>query len=92
MLWTPVRLERFKCEHNVEPLEDLQMKNVRRALLTLTLALGMAACGTSLTEPYTPDSGNYTPDSGNYTPDSGNYTPDSGNYTPDSGNATGSGG
>ena len=65
------------------------MKNISRAVFALTLAVGMAACGTSLTEPYTPDSGNYTPDSGNYTPDSGNYTPDSGNYTPDSGNATG---
>jgi hypothetical protein len=59
---------------------------LRRSVLALLVVAGTTACGTSLTEPYTPDSGNYTPDSGNYTPDSGNYTPDSGNYTPDSGN------
>lgn len=57
----------------------LPMKSLRRTLLAFTLTLGLAACGSSITEPYTPDSGNYTPDSGNYTPDSGNYTPDSGN-------------
>lgn len=65
------------------------MKTLRRTLLAFVLTLGLAACGSSITGPYTPDSGNYTPDSGNYTPDSGNYTPDSGNYTPDSGNASG---
>lgn len=70
------------------PTEDHPMKILRRSLLAMLLTVGTAACGTSLTEPYTPDSGNYTPDSGNYTPDSGNYTPDSGNYTPDSGNYT----
>ena len=55
------------------------MKTLRRSLLALTLALGMAACGPSITGPHTPDSGNHTPDSGNHTPDSGNHTPDSGN-------------
>lgn len=55
------------------------MKTIRRTLLAFILTLGLAACGSSITGPYTPDSGNYTPDSGNYTPDSGNYTPDSGN-------------
>ncbi len=55
------------------------MKTLRNALFALTLSLGMAACGTSITEPYVPDSGNYVPDSGNYVPDSGNYVPDSGN-------------
>jgi hypothetical protein len=55
------------------------MKTLRRSVLAFLVVVGTAACGTSLTEPYTPDSGNYTPDSGNYTPDSGNYTPDSGN-------------
>lgn len=48
------------------------MKSLRRMLLAFTLTLGLAACGSSITGPYTPDSGNYTPDSGNYTPDSGN--------------------
>lgn len=57
------------------------MKTLRRTLLALALTLGIAACGNSITGPYTPDAGNYTPDAGNYTPDAGNYTPDAGNAT-----------
>ena len=61
------------------------MKTLRRALLSLVLSFALAACGTSLTDPLTPDSGSLTPDSGSLTPDSGSLTPDSGSLTPDSG-------
>ena len=54
------------------------MKTLRRALLSLVLALAVSACGTSVTDPLTPDSGSLTPDSGSLTPDSGSLTPDSG--------------
>lgn len=75
-----------ECAGVPEKPKGSPMKTLRRSLLALTLALGMAACGPSITGPHTPDSGNHTPDSGNHTPDSGNHTPDSGNHTPDSGN------
>ncbi len=65
------------------------MKTFRHALLAFTLSLGLAACGTSITSPHLPDSGNHLPDSGNHLPDSGNHLPDSGNHLPDSGNASG---
>lgn len=55
------------------------MKTLRRTLLVFTLTLGLAACGSSITSPHTPDGGNHTPDGGNHTPDGGNHTPDGGN-------------
>lgn len=68
-----------------QPHEEVQMTTLRRSLLALALTAGMAACGTSITGPYTPDPGEYTPDPGEYTPDPGEYTPDPGEYTPDPG-------
>ncbi len=55
------------------------MKTLRNTLLALALTLGVAACGNSITGPYSPDAGNYSPDAGNYSPDAGNYSPDAGN-------------
>ena len=54
------------------------MKTVRNSLLALTLSLGVAACGTSITGPYNPDPGQYNPDPGQYNPDPGQYNPDPG--------------
>ena len=55
------------------------MKTLRNTLLALALTLGVAACGNSITGPYSPDAGNYSPDAGNYSPDAGNHNPDAGN-------------
>ena len=72
------------------------MKTLRRTLFVLTLTLGAAACGNSITAPddcedpntceYTMGTGNYTLGTGNYTLGTGNYTLGTGNYTVGTGN------
>jgi predicted small lipoprotein YifL len=61
------------------------MNTLRRVALALALIFSLAACGTSIMGPYTPDPGQLSPDPGQYTPDPGQYTPDPGQYTPDPG-------
>jgi hypothetical protein len=61
------------------------MKTLRPTVLALALTLSLAACGTSITDPYNPDPGGYNPDPGQYNPDPGQYNPDPGGYNPDPG-------
>jgi hypothetical protein len=61
------------------------MKTLRNSILALALSVGLAACGSSITGPHTPDPGQHTPDPGQHTPDPGQHTPDPGQHTPDPG-------
>jgi predicted small lipoprotein YifL len=54
------------------------MKTLRHTLLALALSFSLAACGTSITGPHSPDPGQHSPDPGQHSPDPGQHSPDPG--------------
>jgi predicted small lipoprotein YifL len=61
------------------------MNTLRRVALALALIFSLAACGTSITGPLSPDPGQLSPDPGQLSPDPGQLSPDPGQLSPDPG-------